>query len=720
VAVDRIVAWLRLRDAARFRRDAHRAAAAIKDINRAAKSGEEPLTQLGGGLSELVSTIPSLTGRTRIFGFALGTVLTAFVAVIPLVVGLGGALTALAGSMGAAALGAGALTVALAGVALPAGALALVAVDLLQGFSKVATAFQRYQVAVKAFGRQSTQAETALSRLNAIAEIYGGRSLVMAAEAWNKFIDAFRKANRPAIQNLAGIFSDFLQFATKLLPVFGSLTAMASKLFRSGLREVFAALSSPEVTAALRSLGLSFATLAGPLMRTVINFLVGFLTMASRFAPFLGYLADDFLSLSESFRTWARTGSISTLVSQFYDWIGLLKSAGRLLYTILSGGASSGQSLVQSLTETLDRWNAILSTKKGQDDLRNFFRDSVEMTKEFSAIMAGLTRAFFIFGRALVPIYTRIFGGLRQGWAAFMDAIRPAAPYWHNVLGPIIKGVIDGIVSGFVGASKVLLFVLKVWATYFGILGKLLKPLRAAFYLAGQVIGIIFGGEILKALEVLSRFSIILRPLGKLMGLLSLPIRMVGRVVGELASAFSRLLYRISLSASRIFGPIRSAINAVLSWLTGSGARFYNVGVRLWRAVRDGVMNAIGSGIGFGSDLAKGVWNFIANRFNKFLPDKIGPRGIINLPDNPLPMLAGGGVVSGRGSWITGEAGPEINTLRDGKVVVQPLTSSVRAPTSGTVMPRGGERPIYVSKIYLKGRQIAEAVADEFDDEKRR
>jgi hypothetical protein len=83
-------------------------------------------------------------------------------------------------------------------------------------------------------------------------------------------------------------------------------------------------------------------------------------------------------------------------------------------------------------------------------------------------------------------------------------------------------------------------------------------------------------------------------------------------------------------------------------------------------------------------------------------------------------MLAGGGVVSGSGSWITGEAGPEINTLRDGKVSVVPLTPAVKAQgTSATLSPREGKRTI-VTKVYLKGRQIAEAVADEVDDENAR
>jgi hypothetical protein len=58
--------------------------------------------------------------------------------------------------------------------------------------------------------------------------------------------------------------------------------------------------------------------------------------------------------------------------------------------------------------------------------------------------------------------------------------------------------------------------------------------------------------------------------------------------------------------------------------------------------------------------------------------DIINNRNPLN-PRQPLykiiPGLAAGGVVTGVGSWVTGEHGPELNTMAGGRVHVQPLSS---------------------------------------------
>lgn len=718
---DRIVAWLQIRNRARFSYEARRAAEDIKRISRAANDGEGPLNQLGGALSSFADQLPQVTGRSRIFGFAIGTVVTAFVAVIPLVVGLGGALVALAGSFGAAALGAGALATAVLGAALPLGALGLVAAGFLQSFMKVNTAFQRYQIAVKAFGRESQQAETALARLNATAEVMGGRGLVMLVKRWNDVVDSFRKANRPAVTVIIGILGDLLKHVQDLMPAFAHMATIAATLVRSGLQQFFQDMADAGVGQMFDRMIGGFETLAGPLMTTVTNFLIGLLTLAARTAPLLGRLGDGIVGVSEAFRNWTETVDIGGLVSQFWDWMDLLTAIGRLFVTIFSAGASDGQSMVQSLTDVINRWSDFLSTTEGQDSLKKFFGDAIKMTEQFSAITAAVTAFLFKFGSSALDIYTTVMQGLRDGANTVSDAFSTWGPTWDNVLKPMIEGLAGGIIGGVIGAFKLLMFFVKATGAVFGLLTKHLGFLNPVFKALGWVIGFIFGGEILDALSLIGKLNILLRPLGFFFKALGVPIKLAGGALGFFATKIGQLIGWGARFVARFIGPIRGAIDSILGFLTGVGARFYNVGVRLFRSLWRGFKNAIASGLGFAGDIGKAVYNWIASRFNHFLPNKIGPKGVINLPDNPLPLLASGGIVSGAGSWITGEAGPELNTLTSGgSVVVKPLTAGFAPTGQRSSIDPGGGRRVLVSKVYLKGRQIAEAVADEAEDDQTR
>lgn len=714
MALERITAWLRIRDRARFVRDAKIAERAIKDIGDAANNAGSPLNQLGGALSSLVGDLPQAGGRSRVFGFAIGTVASAFVAVIPLVVGLGGALTALVGSMGAAALGAGVLGVALAGAALPFGAFALVALDAFKGFTKVNTAFQRYQVAVHAFGRESQQAETALARLNAIAETMGGRFLVTLADRWDKFLKAFREANKPAMRVILGIFSDMIGLGMKVIPVIAGVAHAVAVVLRSGLRGVVQDLRGAGIGDIFKILTNAFQSLAGPLIKSATDILIGFFEIAARLAPDLGIVSSGIGNIASAFRNWATNGDLSGLVAQFQSWMGLIKATGGLLVTVFGTGAKDGKGMVDSITKIINRWNDFLKTTRGQSSLKSFFHDSVAMTSAFMQVMVGVTSFLFKFGRAALPIYTTVFNALRSGVHTITDAFSTWAPTWNNIVKPLLEGLAGGIIGGVIGAFKLIFFAVKLLGGALGLLTSHLGFLQGVFKALGWVIGFVFGGEILDLLSGIGKLSILLRPLGFLFKLLLWPIDRAGALVGVLFRAFGRLIGIAGTFAARFIRPVADAIGGVLDWLVGAGRKFYNAGYRLWNAISKGMARAIGSGFGFAGDIGKAVYNWVAGRINRMLPNRLGP---INLPDNPLPMLAGGGIVSGTGSWISGEAGPELNTMDSrGRVRVQPLTPGIQPlATNASVAPNGGGTT--VAKVYLKGRQIAEAVAEEADDE---
>lgn len=712
MANDRINVWLKMRDVARFVRDAKIAEHSIKGMANAAKDGEGPFGALGSALGTLSGALPKARTETGILGLTLGSLVTLVIAGAPLFVAFAGATVALAGSFGQAALGAGALGVALAGAALPLGALGLVAAQAFQGFTKVNTAFAQWNVQVAQYGRNSQQAETALGRLNAVAAQFGGNTMIRLVQQWDRFQKLFRSANAPALGDLIKVFSLFLDVAEQLLPVFSKMAKVASGALLDAFQTLATVLTGHEFLGLLDQLTITFSNISGPLAQAVINFFMGLLNIAARLGPALEWFVGQVLDLSEAFLNWGRSGSMGILVDQFKAWWGLIKAVGGLLLTILGGGAEQGKGLVVQLTTILNRWNAWLKTTAGQKSMAKFFRDAIELTKLFVGGVFKIVAAIAVFGRAMMPIYIKALKGFSKGVHEVIDALEPMQPFLKNVLVPLLRGAFKGALAGLIGAFKLLVFVIRIVSTILGAFGTIMKPFSGVFEAVGYVIGFVFGGELLSAMAVLSKFTIVLKPLSYLFKALALPIK----GAGELVSIFGGKFLDVAAKIGMKIGTLRGVIMDVVKWLYGAGAKFYNAGVWMWTKLRQGITRAIGQGLGFAADIGKAVYNFVARLINKGIPNSLGP---INLPNNPIPMLAAGGVVSGSGSWITGEAGPEVNTLRNGKVTVVPLSPAVSAQSaSATLAP--SEKRVMVAKVYLRGKQIAEAVADEAEDEKAR
>ena len=722
MADNHITAWIKIRDRARFSRDARAAARDIKRIGDAADNANNSTSAWGGALNELKDVFTGgqgLTGRTRIFGFAVGTVATALVGVIPLVVGLGGALVAVTGSLGAAAIGAGLLAGALTGVlGAGLGAVGLVLFDTLKNFSAVNTRFQTYRATVKAFGADSKQAATAMKRLIGIVATNGGPQILEAVQAWTDLRNEFEKQMSPVLEKLAAGMGIVFSAIRDLLPTVVQFTDVVITSLGGVLSNWLGFLTGREFKSSLLAIGDSFARISGPIGQGILNIFTGLLRLVVRMLPFLTPIADGFAGITASFADWAKTADLSPFLAQFQSWWDLLKATGGLLVTILTGGAGAGQSLVDSLTGVINGWNAFLKTAEGKGKMASFFKDSVDMTKAFAGVLAGITVGIFKFGRMMLPVYTAVMKGLISGWHQFTDALAPAKPFWDNILKPFLTGLIKGIGGTLLGAFKVIIGVIRIFASILGFLGDKLKFLKPIMETVGKILGFVFGGPILKVLGNLGKLSILLKPLALGFRLLGTPIRLVGGAFGWVLRQGGRLIGFFGTIAGRAFPLLKSQFDAIIGFIRGVGGRFYSAGRWLWTRMKEGIVQALGSGLGFAGDLAKSLANGVIHLLNSAIPNKIPVPGApdINLPDNPIPMLARGGLVSGTGSWITGEAGPELNTLSNGRVLVQPLPAiSTPSPSTASVDTTGGRR-ILVSKVYLRGRQIAEAVADEADD----
>jgi hypothetical protein len=717
VAFNSITARLRLRDRARFRRDAENTADDIRKIGRAAEWANAKASSLGGGLGELTKEGAQFGSRARIFGFAVGTVITAFIALIPLVVGLGGALVALTGSLAAATIGAGLLAGALGGVLLLGmGAVGLVIADVASNFTAVNERYQTWRNAVKSFGPDSKQAINAFARLNGVVANNGGPAILSAVQAWTELRSEFEKQMAPVLAKLAGAMFFVFGAVKKLLPTIANFTDIIVTSLGPVLRLWIGALTSSSFKTALMIIAAMFARIAGPIGLGILKIFQGMLTLVVRVSPYLGGIADGFASIATKFAAWTSTVNLEPFIAQFRSWWGLLKAVGGLLVTILSGGASQGQGLVDALTGVINGWNNFLKGTKGQSDMASFFKDSIDMTKAFAGFIATLVSLLFRFGRWALPAYRKFFAGATKLWNEFMAAIAPAKPFFDNILWPLIKGIALGIGASLVGAFKVGMFALKIFARALGWLGTTFAFVKGPIEFLGKLIGFFLGPWILKLLSYVGRISVVLRPLGFLFSQLGRPIDGVGKAIGWVFGWVGKLIGIFAKLAGRYIPWVASAYGKILGFLIGLGPKFFNAGVKLFTKVKDGMFRVIGTGLGFAGDMAKAVANAVIKLLNSAIPNKLPiPGPDIDLPNNPIPMLARGGVVSGAGSWITGESGPELNTLRGGRVTVQPLPAVSPITSDATLVPEGGRRTL-ISKVYLRGKQIAEAVADEADD----
>lgn len=722
---NRIELWLKVRDTARWRRDLRGAADDVRDLKDAGDKADGTFSGFLDTVKEWASTAPQFGHRTRIFGFALGTIFTAGLAAIPIIVGLGGALVALAGSFAAATIGAGLLAGALGGVlALGLGSIGLVAFDLASNFQEVNTRFQTWRDAVKAFGKDSTQANTAFKRLMGVVANNGGPVILEMVQAFQELRNEFQTAMQPVTQKLMLGMLALFGAARKLLPTLARFTGVIVDALGPVLQAVLDYLTGAEFRSGLMAIAGSFQQIAGPLGIGVLWFFQGIMRLIVRMLPFLLPLARGFQDIAEEFAVWAQQADLSPFLAHLQSWYNLLKATGGLLVTILSGGADSGKSLVDSLTDVINHWNALLKAPAGQSSMASFFKDAVAMTSAFAGFLAWITAGIFKFGRWALPAFTKFFEGAKNVFGQFMDALAPAKPFWDNILGPFLKGIVKGVVGGLVGAFKFLLIVLKVVATVLGWIGTVVGPkFQKWFEIAGQVVGFIFGGAILRVLSWLGKLSVILAPIGFLFSKLVWPIEKAGVVVGWLVGKIGGLIKIFGGLATRAFPVLQRGFDKIISWLTspgGLGGKLFDAGVKLWGFIKNGLFKAIGSGLGFAFDVAKAVANAVIKLLNSAIPNKIpipGPAPDINLPNDPIPMLAGGGVVSGSGSWITGDAGPELNTLSGGRVLVQPLPAVSAPVASSATLDTHGSKRVLVSKVYLRGKQIAEAVADEAEDE---
>lgn len=303
-----------------------------------------------------------------------------------------------------------------------------------------------------------------------------------------------------------------------------------------------------------------------------------------------------------------------------------------------------------------------------------------------------------------------------------LNAFKPAAPFFSNVLLPLLKGLAVGVLGGVVFAFKLAIPIIKVVMTALGFVGRVLAPLKPLFFGIGVVIGAIAGGPILGFLGRIKYLGVVFR-------ILALPIRFVAQQLKNLTAIVKLVgggFLRALTGAQRFAGTftslpgrlVRAALNMVggivhtIETLPGrlvSLAR--SAASRLVSGLSGGVRSRLGSLAAFMGRVGKTMLDAVVNAI------KAAPGAIFEAIKSLLPGgkiggkimdalgLQSGGTVR-RGGWaVVGERGPELARLPGGSTVYD-SRQTTRARAAMAASP-----PIVATAhLNLDGKQIHSTV----------
>jgi phage-related protein len=162
-------------------------------------------------------------------------------------------------------------------------------------------------------------------------------------------------------------------------------------------------------------------------------------------------------------------------------------------------------------------------------------------------------------------------------------------------------------------------------------------------------------------------------------------------------------------------GQIKSAISGLVGWIKGLAGGFLSAGKTLGSNIIDGIKHGLSAVAGVAGSIASGVRdalvgviNSLIDRLNDAIPNSLG-KGVlsINLPDNPIPRLASGGIVTRATVALVGESGPEaVIPLKYLKRGGNTYNLNVTAPV-GTDPYTVGETIVTAIRAYEAGGGVA-------------
>jgi len=173
---------------------------------------------------------------------------------------------------------------------------------------------------------------------------------------------------------------------------------------------------------------------------------------------------------------------------------------------------------------------------------------------------------------------------------------------------------------------------------------------------------------------------------------------------GKLIGLVLRLAWNVVKAGARLaFDYIKGKVTSFIGFWKGLPGKLAGAA----RGAFDGLKSAFKSALNWVIE----KWNGIEFKIPGFDPPGPGKFGGISIGTPDIPQLALGGMVTGLGSFITGERGPELNTITPQGVVVQPLGVAM-AGAGGAAAPAAGlpDTVVFHADIHMDSRKVGESV----------
>ena len=176
---------------------------------------------------------------------------------------------------------------------------------------------------------------------------------------------------------------------------------------------------------------------------------------------------------------------------------------------------------------------------------------------------------------------------------------------------------------------------------------------------------------------------------------------------------------------SKIASKLGAGIDKVAEFITDAPGSFYDKAMKIGTKIINGLKDGIGdiaatiggwvdSAIKNLGGIGKSIMNYIIQNINDAIPNKISLPKLpdIDLPDNPIPLLASG-ASDFSGVALVGEEGPElVNFGRPADIYPAPDTARLLAQFERSQQQRVGNAPVgdLYADIYIGGERIDERV----------
>lgn len=333
----------------------------------------------------------------------------AIAAAAPALASVAGGITSLAGVTGAGALGAGAIGGGvLAGLVGNFAGVAAAIVPVKKEMEQLTKSTEKYEKAVKEYGKGSKQAVTAQAELNEVLR-HTPKLLVEGQRQWEEVSDKFIKDTSGIRSALGRIIVDAAKAGKALEPIVARNSTATANIVAGSFGRFGRSLSSPKEAAGLDQLGKSANDFLRPALSGLEGFTKALLHIGESAAKlFGGPLGKWIKDLGQDFEKATMPGNkldekIRILGKDAQDVGKFFIAFGKVIATALGLAAPQGDKLANTMTGALTRWDNKLKDDQGRKGFQTFIRESDEALEKLGPVLLAVLKLFGSWAIGLLP-----------------------------------------------------------------------------------------------------------------------------------------------------------------------------------------------------------------------------------------------------------------------------------------------------------------------------